>query len=526
MPHPPPQRVTAHPPSLLSQEGRWSWSPETGSAWVDAAALALLSGHNDTEARAWLVLHLGAIDHAAALAHGVVVPGDAGQPDLELVGGVVVHPQHGSLWTGTLRPLGAPTREALLRALAESVAAGRSAGEVQAQAAAGLERLFAGCGVLDWAVGRDGSLAVKQAVGLSPQSSLADVRLSAEQLACLREQRGRVCADVAPVPRPHALMVALSAAGFAAMLDAVYDDHDGILRVLTIASPTARTWSTTDLDTLGAVAGQLHVARQHHRERALRRASEHVITRAQRLDALGRLAGGMAHDLRNMVHAIRLSTTDADQLLREGRPTDVVEARESLQLSQVALERAEGLVSKLLSIGRTSLHEPLVGRHELSVVVDSARRLTDATVPPDRSVVSVFAEAAEVNGERAALELAVVNLILNALDAIGPGGGIQLRVDRAVPPAPVRHAHGLREEPHARVVVDDDGCGIPADSLPLVFEPFFTEGKGASGTGLGLAMVKHTARRCGGAATLESVEGQGTTATLWLPLASNSSRQA
>ncbi|MFO0607011.1 MAG: ATP-binding protein [Polyangiales bacterium] len=239
-------------------------------------------------------------------------------------------------------------------------------------------------------------------------------------------------------------------------------------------------------------------ARRDAAERdALRRAREE----ASRLEAIGRVAGGVAHDVNNALAAI---TGVVEAMLADAPDA----SRGDLRLIEQAATRARDVTRALLGFARRS--QGVRTRFDLNDVVREAGELLRRGAPPGVRVTAVVGAPLPVEAERSEVAQAVANACANALDALGGAGALEIAASAG------RAADGRVV---ARVTVRDDGPGIPAHVLPHVFEPFFSTRLEAGGTGLGLAHVWAVAKRHGGAARVESRPGEGATLTLELPLA-------
>ncbi|ARN19164.1 hybrid sensor histidine kinase/response regulator [Piscinibacter gummiphilus] len=238
--------------------------------------------------------------------------------------------------------------------------------------------------------------------------------------------------------------------------------------------------------------------------------AQRVALATQKLEALGRLTGGIAHDFNNLLQTMSSGVQLAGKLASDPRATKALGACER------AIGKAVKLTRQLMSFGRA---QP--GHRE---VVDLARQfdgLADLVRGAVREGVTVELDPGDNTSpvllDPVQFELAVLNLVLNARDAMkGRGGGtITVRAfnrrvnDNEIP--------GLRGGDYVAVGVTDSGHGIASDLLPRVFEPFFTTKAVGEGTGLGLAQVYAFAVQTGGLATVRSEMGRGTTVTLFLP---------
>ncbi len=221
---------------------------------------------------------------------------------------------------------------------------------------------------------------------------------------------------------------------------------------------------------------------------------------ADRLQALGQLAGGVAHDFNNQLTVIQ---GHADLLEAKLQDPDQLK---HLQRMQEASRSAGDLVRSLLSFTRQGrVRTEVVDLHTL---LKEVRNLAAPTLHRRITLdTHLDARAFHVNGDSGQLLNALLNLVLNARDAIQDRGSITLRTLN----------EGQGPQPSLRLEVMDDGCGIPESLLERVFEPFFTTKPEGLGTGLGLAAVQGTVLSHGGTVDVHSAPGQGTTFTLHLP---------
>jgi PAS domain S-box-containing protein len=237
---------------------------------------------------------------------------------------------------------------------------------------------------------------------------------------------------------------------------------------------------------------------------------EQRLERAQRLNALGELTGGIAHDVNNLLSVIGLNLELVHELVPEGEPRELTDA------ALHAVGQGAKLTRGLLAFAqRQSLRPapvplaPLVGGLDALLRRALGGRIVLRTdVAPDTPPALVDA---------AQLETSLVNLVLNARDAMPEGGQVTIRAARAS--AEEAASVGLAARPHVRIAVEDEGEGMAPAVLARAFEPFFTTKGAGKGTGLGLAMVYGFAHQSGGEVRIDSTEGEGTTVTLWLPIA-------
>ena len=241
------------------------------------------------------------------------------------------------------------------------------------------------------------------------------------------------------------------------------------------------------------------------------RRAQALMARAQKLESLGHLTGGLAHDFNNILTVV-IGNLDA---LAHARPHDDA-VPEYVQPALDAARRGAELVRALLSFAR---RQPLQAASvHVGALVDTVARLVRHSLPETvRLAVDPGPTPLWTWIDATLLEQTLINLVLNARDATGPLGRIALRARAARLDA--AHATPLQMSPGDCVCieVEDDGAGMDADTVARVFEPFFTTKPPGSGTGLGMAVVYGFIRQSGGAIDLRSAPGQGTTVTLWLP---------
>jgi len=239
------------------------------------------------------------------------------------------------------------------------------------------------------------------------------------------------------------------------------------------------------------------------------RSLESQLIQAQKMDAIGKLTGGIAHDFNNLLAAVigGLGLLEKRAQLEE-------EQRRVLGMTKRAAEQGSELVRRLLAFARRQKLEPQsidieslrdavsdLLTHTLGGLVDIEWQITDGAW-------NAFADQAQ-------LELALVNLIINARDAMPNGGTVTVSASNRELKSD--QLHGLPAGDYVRIAVQDTGTGISREDLGKVMEPFFTTKEVGKGSGLGLSMVYGFAKQSNGAFAIESEVGKGTTAELWLP---------
>jgi signal transduction histidine kinase/ActR/RegA family two-component response regulator len=224
----------------------------------------------------------------------------------------------------------------------------------------------------------------------------------------------------------------------------------------------------------------------------------------QKMEALGRLTGGIAHDFNNLLHVVKLNL----QLIERLDPPEK-RVREYARRAQEAVLRGSRLTGQLLSFARTQSLVPKL--HDVNELVRNMAELISISVGAHvRLSLHLHRERAFVVVDSAQMEMAILNLAVNARDAMPQGGELEISTT-------VQSLQAA--EPSVVVAVRDTGAGIPANLLGKVFDPFFTTKPHGGGTGLGLSQVYGFARQSGGSAEVRSEVGKGTTVVLRFPLA-------
>lgn len=244
-----------------------------------------------------------------------------------------------------------------------------------------------------------------------------------------------------------------------------------------------------------------------------RRQAEENLRQSQKMEAVGRLAGGVAHDFNNMLTAIMGA---ADQL---GELASTPDQQELCSLVSRAAERAAELTRRLLSFSRKGkIHATPVDVH--AVVRDVVRLLQRSIDPRVRLSTQLAAASAVVIGDVAQLQSALLNLAINARDAMPEGGELLISTEVCFLDEAARLSmpFDLEQDTYLRVSVRDTGVGIPQSSQARIFDPFFTTKPVGQGTGLGLAAVYGTAVEHAGAVVVHSDVGRGSVFHMYLPL--------
>ena len=247
--------------------------------------------------------------------------------------------------------------------------------------------------------------------------------------------------------------------------------------------------------------------RRRAAEEALRR-SEAQLLQAQKMDAVGRLAGGLAHDVNNYVNAI---TSQCELVLMKSRPDDRVAGKMEMVIATAG--RITALIRRLLAFSRQQPVAPQV--IVLNEVVEGLRGMMKRLIGEDLQLETVLAaDLWRTRVDPTQVEQIVVNLLVNAREASPRGGKVTIETANA--PADPRNPAAPAGD-CVRLALSDNGGGIPPEIRDRIFEPFFTTKEGTAARGLGLATVYGIVQQNGGHVTVYSEVGRGTTFRIYLP---------
>jgi PAS domain S-box-containing protein len=264
-------------------------------------------------------------------------------------------------------------------------------------------------------------------------------------------------------------------------------------------------------DEEGKLIGFANIMRdvtERHEARAKLQRAQEQLAQSQKMEALGQLTGGVAHDFNNMLTVVSGNAQLLKQRLHDRKDLRAIGA------IQLAATRGETLTRQLLAFSRRQTLNPTVInlRRRLDIFHDLLASSTHGDI---KLLIDVSRDIWPVAVDVHELELALINLVVNARDAMSDSGTIAI-VATNVQLEPDVTSEQLSGE-FVALSVADTGSGINAEILPKVFEPFFTTKQLEKGTGLGLSQVYGLARQSGGTATIDSQVGKGTTVTIYLP---------
>jgi len=279
-------------------------------------------------------------------------------------------------------------------------------------------------------------------------------------------------------------------------------------------TPTGPLWLEAWLVPMMGDGGKVEAVMGVARDVTTRKQLERQFLQAQKMEGIGQLAGGIAHDFNNLLTAILGYTSLVLDRVEEdpGLAADV-------QQIKLAGERAGRLTRQLLAFGRRQLLDPRP--IDLNVILTELGKMLGRVIGEDVHLDIVTAAGLDcVTADPGQIEQVIVNLAVNARDAMPQGGALRISTENVVLDQEFAKKHaGAAPGPHVAVTVRDTGCGMTPDVLAHVFEPFFTTKPVGRGTGLGLATVYGIVKQSGGQIVIASAVGHGTTVTVYLPSA-------
>ncbi|TCZ82040.1 PAS domain-containing sensor histidine kinase [Lysobacter sp. N42] len=282
-----------------------------------------------------------------------------------------------------------------------------------------------------------------------------------------------------------------------------------------------RFWANVIIDPVfdddGRLIGYAKVTRDITQRREQQRALEvaqHAMLQAHRMEAIGQLTYGVAHDFNNLLTVV---TNSLDLIAAD--PSDPQRVRRLVAGAQRAAERGSLLTRQLLAYSRRQTLRPQV--HDINGLIYTAESVLRRAVGEDVTIeLNLGRGIGEVNIDGAEFEAALLNLVVNARDAMPDGGRITIRTREVH-----QREHEGRRDPgrYALVTVEDTGTGMAPEVVEHAMEPFFTTKEVGKGSGLGLSQVYGFAVQSGGDVAIESQPGEGTVISFYLPIRSDAS---
>lgn len=291
----------------------------------------------------------------------------------------------------------------------------------------------------------------------------------------------------------------------------LWDRKGTIFAVITLHNPSQGTFAAHDREIGAILASYVSEALQTGAAVAAMKRQEERMIQSQKLEAIGTLAGGIAHDFNNILSAI-VGYTDLS-LFSEDLSAPL---KRNLEQVKKASQRARDLVRQILSFSR--LEESQESVIDIVPIIKEALKLLRASIPASITIERDVVEGIGlIKADPSRIHQVLMNLCTNAAHAMQEKGGtLRVELDRAEQEVPgFGHLTGQR---CIRLRVADTGTGMPAEALARIFDPYYTTKQKGEGTGLGLAMVQGIVGGVGGAVTVESEVGRGSTFDVYLPL--------
>lgn len=241
--------------------------------------------------------------------------------------------------------------------------------------------------------------------------------------------------------------------------------------------------------------------------------AQDALRQSQKMEAVGQLTGGLAHDFNNLLAGISGSLELMGRRLSQGRANEL---DRYLSAAQGAVKRAAALTHRLLAFSRRQTLDPKPT--DIDKLIIDLQDLIQRTVGPSIDIeVMKASETWKTLVDQSQLENAVLNLCINARDAMPDGGKITIRTENTTIEGQATDIGGTSAGEYVCLRITDTGTGIPADVIDKVFEPFFTTKPLGQGTGLGLSMIYGFAKQSGGKVEISSEQNVGTTVCIYLP---------
>jgi signal transduction histidine kinase len=242
------------------------------------------------------------------------------------------------------------------------------------------------------------------------------------------------------------------------------------------------------------------------------RNTENQLVQSQKLEAVGRLAGGISHDFNNLLTVILGYTDISKRTLKEGDPL-----LRNLEEIGKASERAASLTRQLLAFSRKQVMQPKV--FDLNTVVSDLKKMLRRMIGEDIELrVISEADLGNIKADPVQLEQVIMNLVVNARDAMPRGGKLSIETSNVYLDESYAREHvSVDPGEYVMLAISDTGCGMNEETRQRIFEPFFTTKESGKGTGLGLSMVYGIVKQSGGNIWVYSEEGRGTTFKIYFP---------
>lgn len=283
--------------------------------------------------------------------------------------------------------------------------------------------------------------------------------------------------------------------------------------ILQVDSYKPRHFTDSDIEFLKGYANLIAASVDRFRLMEEKEQTESRLRQSQKMEAIGQLTGGIAHDFNNMLAGIIVSLELLQKRAEQGRYSDIPRYVSSALSSA---NKAAALTNRLLAFSRQQTLEPRLIRPN-RLVIDIEDMLCRTVGPGITIETALSADVGSIVSDPSQLENALLNLVINARDAMPEGGKVQIKTSSVWLEEPLAAQHELSPGAYMKLSVEDNGSGMPPEILERVFDPFFTTKPQGKGTGLGLSMVYGFAKQSGGNVTIDSMPGEGSTVSIYLP---------
>ncbi|MDQ2938789.1 MAG: PAS domain S-box protein, partial [Acidobacteriota bacterium] len=284
-----------------------------------------------------------------------------------------------------------------------------------------------------------------------------------------------------------------------------------VLGVVEFFSHAIREPDPALLAMMATIGGQIGQFIESKRVEEALGESEEQLRQSQKLEAIGQLAGGVAHDFNNLLTVIGGYSSIILAKLPQESPHRI-----SVEEIKKASDRASSLTRQLLAFSRKQILQPKI--LDLNSIVSDLEKMVRRLIGEDIDLLALTdPDLGQVEADPGQIEQVLLNLIVNARDAMPAGGKLTIETGNAMLSEDYALRHAAIAGPYVMLAVSDTGCGMAADLQAHVFEPFFTTKGAGKGTGLGLATVYGIVKQSGGNVWLYSELGKGTTFKIYLP---------